>query len=242
MFALEVNGLQKSYHANTVLKGFSLTVESGSFFGFAGVNGAGKSTFLKCMLNFCHYELGKIEIFGVDAKNALARSDIAFLPERFVPPYYLTGREFIQLMLKLQGSQYDESLVKSMLDDLDLEHVALAKSVRSYSKGMTQKLGLATCFLARKKMYVLDEPMSGLDPKARALAKRLFNRLKAQGITLFFTSHALADIDEVCDQVAILHNGLIHYTGPPQELLKQYENTKTLEEAYLRCINAGLEI
>jgi ABC-2 type transport system ATP-binding protein len=107
--------------------------------------------------------------------------------------------------------------------------------VRSYSKGMSQKLGLAACLLARKALYVLDEPMSGLDPKARALLKVQLKALRARGSTLFFSSHALADVDEMCDRMAILHGGQLRFVGSPAECRSHFAST-TLEQAYMACI------
>jgi len=235
--ALEVKGLRKSFVNNEVLKGLDFEVATGEFFGLAGANGAGKSTFLKCMLDFCNYDSGEILVFGESTRNAHVRSKIAFLPERFVPPYYLTGREFISMMMRLQSLEVDEGKTLAMLDALDLDRSALSKPVRSYSKGMTQKLGLTACFLAERDFYILDEPMSGLDPKARALVKRQFRSIKERGSTLFFTSHALADIDEVCENLVVLHEGVATYRGTPHDMLKKYAGCDTLEEAYLACIN-----
>ncbi len=236
MNALEVSDLRKSYFANSVLDGLNFAVAAGEFFGFAGVNGAGKSTFLKCLLDFCHYESGEIRLFGVPSRRRSARAKIAFLPERFVPPYYLSGGEFLRLMLKLQSLPFSHDAACEMLRNLDLDLAALKKPVRSFSKGMTQKLGLAACFLAQKDFYILDEPMSGLDPKARALVKREFRRLRERGATLFFTSHALADIDEVCERMAVLHGGQVAFIGAPSFFRSEYAADGTLEDAYLRCI------
>ena len=237
MKALEVKNLHKSYLKVPVLKDVNFSVDAGEFFGFAGVNGAGKSTFLKCALDFCHYEKGNINIFGVSAKQRGARQRLAFLPERFIPPYYLTGEQFLQLMMKLHGQPYRRTEAEDIIRHLDLHESALFKSVRSYSKGMTQKLGLAACFMAKRDFYVLDEPMSGLDPKARALVKRQFQLLHTRGATLFFTSHALADIEEVCSRMAILHNGDIRYIGAPSAIREQFPSAATLEEAYLQAIS-----
>lgn len=238
MNALEVNDLCKSYLSTPVLRGLSFSVQQGEFFGFAGINGAGKSTFLKCLLDFCHYESGAISIFGVDSKKTEARARLAFLPERFNPPYYLTGEQFLQMMMKLQNVPYDAGQARQMLTELDLDLSALKKSVRSFSKGMTQKLGLLGCFLAQRDFYILDEPMSGLDPKARALVKRQFKKLKERGATLFFTSHALADIEEVCSRMAVLDGGTIQFIGTPAEMRAQHPGTTSLEECYLRLISA----
>lgn len=236
MLALEVHNLNKSYEDNPVLCGINFSVEAGEFFGFAGINGAGKSTFLKCLLDFCHYQSGDIRLFGESTKKREARRHIAFLPERFIPPYYLTGEQFLRFMMKLQDAEYSRTAAETMLTDLDLDESALKKPVRSFSKGMTQKLGLAACFMVSRDMYFLDEPMSGLDPKARVLVKRQFKKLAERGATLFFTSHMLADMEEVCSRMGVLHGGRIRYLGSPAEMRKEFGGG-TLEEAYLAAIS-----
>jgi ABC-2 type transport system ATP-binding protein len=102
---------------------------------------------------------------------------------------------------------------------------------------MTQKLGLAACFLSQRDLYILDEPMSGLDPKARARAKALLLRLKSEGRTVLLTSHSLADVEEVCDRITILHGGKLAYSGTPVGLLEHYAES-SLESAFLKCIEA----
>ncbi|HSD41996.1 MAG TPA: ABC transporter ATP-binding protein [Burkholderiales bacterium] len=231
------NQVRKSYGPAVVLRDVDLGIERGEYFGLAGVNGAGKTTLIKCMLDFCAVDAGRIELFGLPHREPRSRARVAFLPERFVPPYYLTGRDFLRFMLALQERPYVHDEVQAMLEALDLDPGALAKPVRAYSKGMTQKLGLAACFLGGRDLYVLDEPMSGLDPKARACVKALLARLKAGGATLFFTSHALADVEEICDRMVILHQGVPYFSGPPRALCDHYGET-SMERAFLRCIAA----
>jgi ABC-2 type transport system ATP-binding protein len=233
--AIHFHQIVHSYDKKPTLKQIEFTVRQGEFFGLVGMNGAGKSTLMKCLLDFCAVESGHIDIFGVSHRATAARSRLAFLPERFMPPYYLTGADFLKYILSLQDVAYDEKSVKNMLLALDLDPAALTSPVYNYSKGMTQKLGLIACFLAQRSLYVLDEPMSGLDPKARSLLKKQLLELKKQGCTLFFSSHALADVEEICDRMAILHNGQLRFTGTPEECCTRYD-AATLEQAYLRCI------
>ena len=233
--ALRFQHVTKRYGATQVLRGLDLEIGSGEFFGLVGMNGAGKTTLIKCLLDFCALDGGSIEIFGLSHRLTEARKPLAFLPERFMPPYYLTGQDFLKYMLKLQSLPYDPLYTAATLGALDLDFSALARPVRSYSKGMTQKLGLAACFLANKALYVLDEPMSGLDPKARALLKAHLQKLRTTGRTLFFSSHALADVEEICGRMAILHDGKIRFIGSPADCCRQY-GTHTLEQAYLECI------
>ena len=240
-FAIHAVDVHKNYLDNKVLRGFDLAVEKGKSFGCAGINGAGKSTFIKCLLDFCHYQSGTIKIFDLSSKNRLSRARLCFLPERFVPPYYLNGRQFIKFIMSLNNEKYDEAKAVEMVESIDLEIDALRKPVRSYSKGMTQKLGLATIFLLDRELYILDEPMSGLDPKARALVKLLLKKMHNMGKTLFFTSHSLPDIEEVCEEMALLHGGKVRYTGTPDDLLGQLGHVDNLEEAFMVLIEEPLD-
>jgi ABC-2 type transport system ATP-binding protein len=233
--ALRFSGIAKNYGRAKVLHEVSFEVAPGEFFGLVGVNGAGKTTLLKCLLDFCAADGGNIEIFGTSHRLSTARQRLSFLPERFQPPYYLTGAEFIRYVLELQGSAPDAAATARILEKLDLESAALARPVRAYSKGMTQKLGLAACFLSRKDLYILDEPTSGLDPKARALFKVQLQQLKQEARTLFFTSHALADVAEICDRMAVIHDGRVRFVGTPMALCQQFA-ADSLEQAFLQCI------
>ena len=228
-------GVSKRFGHAEVLRRIDLDLPVASCVGLAGVNGAGKTTLIKCLLDFCAIDSGAIEIQGVEHRRPQARRRLAFLPERFTAPYFLTGREFIAMMLELFGRPYEEERVRAMFAALDLDDSALGKPVRDLSKGMTQKLGLAACFLSQRDLYVLDEPMTGLDPLARARAKDLLLRMKSEGRTLFFTSHSLADIEEVCDQISVLHKGTLAYVGTPHGLQDRYGDS-SLERAFLKCI------
>ena len=233
--ALHFHNVTKRYPHQLALSALSLSVQAGEFFGLVGVNGAGKTTLIKSLLDFCDIDSGSIEIFGTDHHQAQARARLAYLPERFLPPYYLTGRDFLKFMARLHCVVLDEAQIIQMLATLDLDVSALTKPVRDYSKGMAQKLGLAACFLSGKDLLVLDEPMSGLDPKARALLKIYLHQLKKQGKTLFFSTHMLHDVETLCDRIAILHGGNVRFVGSPQECCAQF-SAGNLEQAYLNCI------
>jgi ABC-2 type transport system ATP-binding protein len=235
--ALAFNQVTKRFGSKIALTALTLEVLPGESFALVGMNGAGKTTLLKCLLDFCEPDAGQISIFGVGHRETRSRARLSFLPERFTPPYFLTGRDFLRYMLELQSVAFREADACSTLDSLDLDRAALDLPVRAYSKGMTQKLGLAACLLSRKDLYVLDEPTSGLDPKARALLKMRLKRLRESGRTVFFTSHSLADVEEIGDRLAVLHLGEIRFVGEPAAL-KARHHSASLEEAYLRCIDA----
>ena len=229
--------VRKKFGASTVLDGVDFDVAPGQFLGLAGVNGAGKTTLIKCLLDFIEPDSGSIELNGTSFREHRSRRTIAYLPERFIPPYFLSGREFISNMLNLYGQPYDSAQVASICEELDFSSEALQKPVRSLSKGMTQKLGLAVCFLSRRDVYILDEPMSGLDPIARVRVKRLLARLRGERRTVLLTSHSLPDIEEICDHMVILHKGRVAWKGVPSEL-RDRSGGKPLEAAFLECIES----
>jgi ABC-2 type transport system ATP-binding protein len=235
--ALRFDGVGKTYAGLAALAGLTLEVPRGEFLALVGVNGAGKTTLIKCLLDFCATDRGAIEIFGVSHRETRARARLAYLPERFNPPFYLTGRDFLEYMLGLYRAPYDKDRVTRMFGALDLDPAALGRPARVYSKGMTQKLGLAACLLSGKELFVLDEPAGGLDPKARALFKRELRALRASRSTVFLTSHALPDAAELCDRMAVLHAGRLCFAGTPDAFRRKYGGAD-LEQAFLNCIEA----
>lgn len=230
-----INKLNKSYKNQKVLNDVNLEITETEIFSLIGVNGAGKTTLIKCVLGFHLFDSGVVDLFNIDSQNTLARKDLAYLPERFLPPYYLNGQQFLNYIFDLHKSKVDAESIKEMLADLDLSEEILKKSVREFSKGMAQKLGLAALLLLDKKLLILDEPMSGLDPKARALVKKQLKLSKEKGTTIFFSSHLLADVEELSDRIAILHEGEIAFCGSPVECKKEFQ-ADTLEDAFLKCI------
>lgn len=232
---LLIKSLSKSYKQNTVLSEVTLSITDGELFSLVGVNGAGKTTLIKSILNFHQVDNGEIFIYNTSYIESAARKNLAYLPERFMPPHYLNGEQFLHYILELHNVAYNEAVVSRILVELDLPIEVLKKSVKHYSKGMAQKLGLAALLLLDKKLLILDEPMSGLDPKARALVKKQLKLAKEKGKTIFFSSHLLADVEELSDRIGILHEGKIAFCGTPDECKKAYQ-ADTLEDAFLRCI------
>jgi len=233
--AVRAHKLTKRYGGVQALRDATLEIASGEAFGLVGANGAGKTTLIKCALDLIAPDSGAVEIFGVDRRKPGSRRRLAYVPERFVPPHYLSAREFIDLMVRLAGIPFDDARTGAVLDQLELDRDALDRPVRKLSKGMTQKLGLAASFLLERDLYVLDEPMSGLDPVARVAVKSVLRRLAAEGKTLFFTSHVLSDVEELCSSIAVLERGEIRFRGAPAELCQRYGEPR-LEGAFMRCI------
>lgn len=235
MNAIHCQQVKKSYANKSVLNGVNLSVKQGDFFSLVGMNGCGKSTLIKSILDLTSIDDGEISLWESSHLKASARKNIVYLPDRFSPPAYLNAKDFIAYMLSLYGVKKDQNEVDNVLMSLGLEKNMLNLAVNKLSKGMTQKLGLAACLLSDKKLLILDEPMSGLDPKARILFKQQLKLLKAKGVSVFFSSHVLADVDELADNMAVLHDGKILFSGKPQTFKESYQ-ADSLEQAYMSCI------
>ncbi len=233
--AVRIEGVVKRYGRTAVLNGVDLTIDQGESVGLVGVNGAGKTTLIKALLDLCEIERGSIDLFGVSHLKPEARARIGFLPEKFLPPYFATGKENLRFMARQHGRPVETPAIREVLGTLDLEERALSKPVSELSKGMAQKLGLAAVLLCGKDLFVLDEPMSGLDPRARASLRRHLAARRAAGGTLLFTSHLLADVADLCDRMLVLHTGQMLFAGRPEAFREQYGGG-TLEDAYLECL------
>jgi ABC-2 type transport system ATP-binding protein len=233
--AVRIDSLLKRYGRVAALSGVSLEVAAGEAFGLVGANGAGKTTLIRCMLDLAAGDAGSVAVFGVPARRPQARRRLAYVPERFVPPHYLRGGEFMSSLARLAGAGYDAARARKLAAELELDPAALERPVRQLSKGTTQKLGLAAALLLERDLYVLDEPMSGLDPAARVAVKSALRRLAGEGRTLFFTSHVLADVEELCSSIAVLEQGRLRFRGTPAALCERYAEPR-LEQAFMRCI------
>jgi ABC-2 type transport system ATP-binding protein len=237
--ALVIQNLVASYDGKrNVLDDVSIDVRRGEAFGLIGLNGEGKTTMIKTILGLRRAVSGKIAIMGHPNTDQMARVDVSYLPERFDPPWFLVGDEFIRFSAKLYGRTVADPDIVDMAQCLGLDPAALPRSVNTYSKGMRQKLGLIATVATGCNVLILDEPMSGLDPRARVQVKDLILRERAKGKTIFLSSHILSDLDEMCDRVAILHQGKIRYDGPPVGARDQ-TGAQTLEKAFLTIIQAA---
>jgi ABC-2 type transport system ATP-binding protein len=235
---LKINTLSKSFGSQKVLQDVSFDVKPGEIFGLIGLNGAGKTTLIKIILGFLSQDKGDATIFGMDAKQTKARANLSYLPEKFNPSQFLKGGEFLSLSLSYFGKKYDSDLAQEKAIALDLDPAVLDHRVGKYSKGMGQKLGLLSALLTDAPLLILDEPMSGLDPKARILLKDNLLEYRKTGKTIFFSSHILADIEEICDRIAILHDNKMVFIGTADEFKRNYEG-RTLERSFLTAIKAA---
>lgn len=232
---LAIDSVSAGYGGIPVIKDVTLDIRSGETFGLIGLNGAGKTTLIKNILGLRNDHQGQITIQGLPTRDKQSRASLAYLPERFEPPWFLSGMEFVQFSLRLYGRTFDSQAVLEAAHSLALDPAALKRRVHTYSKGMRQKLGLIGTLLTGCSLYILDEPMSGLDPRARTLVKDWLQKRRTAAQTVFLSSHILADLDEICDRVAVLHGGAIRFLGSPAEL-KDLTQENHLERAFLSFI------
>jgi len=218
------------------LKNLSLEIETGQIFGFLGPNGAGKSTAIKILLNLIFPDSGQALIGKTDVRDKDVRRFVGYLPEN---PYfydYLTAEELLWFGGKASGMAKNEILERSylLLDKVQLLE-ARKRPLRTYSKGMVQRAGLALALIHNPEVVILDEPMSGLDPIGRKMVGDIILELKDEGKTVFFSSHILSDVERFCDKVGIIVGGQLRLTASVADILK---DSDTLEAAFLREVNA----
>ncbi len=235
MSPLIIEHISKSFDAHNVLNDVSLTLEEGEIFGLIGLNGIGKTTLIKIILGLLSEDSGAITIYGESWKKVAAKQHLAYLPEKFQPSRYLTGKECLQLALSYYDKAYDHDVAREEAERLGLNPDVLGNRVSSYSKGMGQKIGLIATLMVDTPLIILDEPMSGLDPKARIQLKARLGEARKSGKTVFFSSHILADIEEICDRIAILHDTAFQFLGTTKEFKTRYADI-TLEQAFLDVI------
>ena len=227
MHAIEILELRKTFKGEKrtrveALKGVSLAVERGEVFGFLGPNGAGKSTTIKILLGLIRPTGGKAMVLGVDAGSPKARMRVGYLPENPAFFDYLKGEEYLAFVGSCFGLNRAtiEERSAAILQRLDLWE-ARKRPVRTYSKGMVQRLGLAQVLIHDPDVYILDEPMSGLDPVGRAIVKEIIVELKRSGKCVLFSTHVTADVETVCDRVGILTKGILQSVEQVKTILTE---------------------
>jgi len=213
MNAIEISGLCKQFKGKRrtcvdALKNLDLQIEAGEVFGFLGPNGAGKSTTIKLVMGLLRPTSGTARIMGVDSAQSDSRRKVGFLPENPAFYDYLSAEEYIAFVGCL--FRMDPALLARRSDEvlkrLDLWE-ARKRPMRGYSKGMIQRVGLAQTLVHDPDVYILDEPMSGLDPIGRALVKDIILDLKKRGKCVFFSTHITDDVEKVCDRVGVIVRG-----------------------------------
>ena len=217
-----------------VLHGISFEVQEGEIFGFVGPNGAGKTTTLKILMDLIRADEGRASILGSDVGETAFRRHVGYLPEN---PYfydYLTGRELLHFYARLSGVTAGRRAgrVDALLRLVGLSHASDAR-LRTYSKGMLQRVGIAQALVHEPKVIFLDEPMSSLDPIGRKEVRDLILRLRNEGKTVFMSTHILPDVEMTCDRVAIIVNGRIRHESAIDQIFADSEREADLVLANL---------
>ncbi len=246
---IKVESISKEFKAGVrgkrvqALKDLSLEIPRGEVFGFLGPNGAGKSTAIKILLNLIYPDNGRASVLGKDVGDKNVRLHIGYLPENPYFSDYLTAEELLWFGGRTTGLTKKEirDRSESLLAKVSLQG-AKKRPLRTYSKGMVQRAGLAMALVHDPDVVILDEPMSGLDPIGRKMVGDLILELKSQGKTVFFSSHILTDIERFCDRTGIIVGGRLRMVDTLRNLLS---GRTTLEDVFLRVVNdagGGLEV
>jgi ABC-2 type transport system ATP-binding protein len=236
MNAITITNLSKTYTIKSgkrhSVQGINITIPQGTVFGFLGPNGAGKTTTMKMLVGLTKPTHGHITIGDLPPQHIDTKRIIGFMPETPSFYLYLTGYEFLDFVADIFSLGAKQEVIDRLLRDVDLYH-ANDLYIKSYSKGMLQRLGLAQALVNDPDVLFLDEPLDGLDPLGRAHIKKIILELKSRGKTVFFNSHILSDVEEICDLVAIIDNGKIIATGSPNTITGTH---KDLEDAFVHLI------
>jgi len=239
---LETKNLRVEYRAQKgstgkklAVKDLNLSVRAGEVFGFLGPNGAGKTTTMNVLLGFVNATSGAAFLFGVNVREPIARRRIGYLPELTYYYKFLTAEELLRFYARVFGipSGEAERRIDSLLKLVELES-ARKRPIKTYSKGMQQRVGLAQALINNPDLLILDEPTSGLDPIGRMKVREIIQRLKDEGKTVFFSSHELGEVETICDRVAIVHQGELKVEGSVSDLVEKHQ--MNLEQIFLKII------
>lgn len=222
MPVIETQELWKTYGRIEALKGVSIRVEKGQIYGLLGQNGAGKTTLIKILLGIVKLTHGEASLLGHPAGNVGVRRRVGYLPEDHQFPNYHTGSSLMDFYGSLYGVPAAER-AKRIPETLELVGIAgrMHSKIKTYSKGMKQRLGIAQALMHDPELIILDEPTDGVDPMGRREIRELMVQLKERGHTIFLNSHLLGEVELVCDRVAILQQGKLVREGTIAELTKQ---------------------
>ena len=233
---IKFENLHKKYKSKNkdfvqALDGFSLEISDNEVFALAGINGAGKTTALKALFNLINLDEGKITI-TTDSPN----NKIGFAPEIADLPNFLTVEEVLKMSCKLSGIKPTNELIDKALNLFNLTSIK-DKLVSTLSKGNKQRLSLASAVVYKPSIIVFDEPTSGLDPLGRKLIKSVIKELKADGHTVLFSTHMLADLPELCDKMAVIHKGKVVFSGLVSDFSKD-SSLEALEQSFAKLVSA----
>jgi|TARA_B110000438_G_C15773034_1_gene632808 ABC-2 type transport system ATP-binding protein len=228
---IQLSNIEKKFKDKVALDNLSLEVKSGEIYGLLGANGAGKSTTLNLLLGFLNPDKGDIKMLDSDDSSVINKDRIGYIPENVNLYPYLTGIENLDYFSKLAGLKFTSEQLSDFLLECGLEKEAFNKYISEYSKGMRQKVGIAIAYAKNAKIYLLDEPASGLDPLSSNELSILLKKMSKAGATILMASHDIFRVRETCDKIGILKNGSL-----VKEMFSKDVSSRELESIYLDYI------
>jgi ABC-2 type transport system ATP-binding protein len=228
---IQLSNIEKKFKDKVALDNLSLEVKSGEIYGLLGANGAGKSTTLNLLLGFLNPDKGDIKMLDSDDSSVINKDRIGYIPENVNLYPYLTGIENLDYFSKLAGLKFTSKQLSDFLLECGLEKEAFNKYISEYSKGMRQKVGIAIAYAKNAKIYLLDEPASGLDPLSSNELSILLKKMSKAGATILMASHDIFRVRETCDKIGILKNGSL-----VKEMFSKDVSSRELESIYLDYI------
>ncbi|PVX26687.1 MAG: 3-dehydroquinate dehydratase [Candidatus Bathyarchaeum sp.] len=237
-FAVNLDNVSKSFGAVQAVKNLNLKIDVGTVFGFLGPNGSGKSTTMKMIMGLLKADSGNLNVYGINvpADPWAVKKIVGYVPESPRLYDFLTGLEYLDFIADVYGldTKTKKTRIDEYLNAFDLENRE-NEMISGYSHGMQQKIAIIAALLHKPKLLILDEPLSGLDPKSARIVKDLIHKLATEGVTTILSTHVLEIADAVCDKIAILYHGTKLAEGKPAQLRKEAKMPdSTLEEIFLK--------
>ncbi|NOW03078.1 ABC transporter ATP-binding protein [Clostridium beijerinckii] len=237
---INISNITKSYNGNyNAVSNLNLEIKDGEIYGLLGPNGAGKTTTIKMITGIIAPTSGKIEINGIDISKepVRAKEQFGYVPDSPDVFLRLSGMEYLNFMADVYGVSKEDRLLRikeiSKRFEMDL---ALGDKIHSYSHGMRQKIVLMGVLIHKPKVWILDEPMTGLDPKSAFTLKEMMREHADEGNTVVFSTHVLEVAEKVCDKVAIINKGQLIFNGTLSNMRKEFKENESLEEMFLEMI------
>jgi len=232
---ISLDSVSKKFNSVAAVNNVSYTVEKGEFFALLGPNGAGKTTIVRMLMGFSKPTQGVLKIDGINTQHYSARKKVGYLAENHRIPPFLSGYEYLVRSSALSGLTGKEALaeIHSLLERVDMSKEKFQKSI-TYSKGMSQRIGLAAALIGDPKLLILDEPASGLDPLGIRDFREILESLRIKGTTIVLNSHFLSEVEKICDTAAIMNRGAILVKDTIHKIVQQNE---TLEDVFVRLVD-----
>lgn len=232
---ISLNSVTKKFKSVIAVDNVSYTVSKGEFFALLGPNGAGKTTIVRMLMGFSMPTKGELSIDGVTAHHSHARHKVGYLAENHRIPPFLSGWEYLVRHAALMGITGQKATIEinELLEQVDMINEKKRKS-QTYSKGMSQRIGLAAALLGKPKLLILDEPASGLDPIGIRDFREILENQRKDGTTIVLNSHFLSEVERICDTAAIMNKGTILVKDSIDSIVKENE---TLEDVFVRLVD-----